>query len=498
MNPMAHAPTKIKKAGYKAKCPAHDDLGVAQPSLFLDWPFPTPIEIIPHGCHYLGAHPGELAAWASRSDLGLQLYREILRTTEALGPIPVDPQMWSSSRRPAHVIRSALQRFKDVGILREGKDLYWLQAIPTNWDLLTDGHIDGNPVKAKLGQVLALWGPMSKVALTRRAGLRNGILQGELWHWCQRIMANTTLCPTRDMAQAAVAESGLNPALWEQVIDTFGPQFCIIWARQWEAYVEEHQIQNPDGFIWKMIQKRDYRLPAPKKTPNTAKTQSQGTVVKSQGTGSQSQGTGAAISGDSCEISGDSFQGGRPYIENKRSPKRNGESSESCNLRGQVPAQLRTDDDMSNEQIAKDLRVRFLCGKSGVYKMLQTVQDRTRLDLKLRHLDAYLETQNLPAIRNPGGFVLSQLAETPGADPLWDFAEQAEHTGTAVEATPEDLDRLQACGLGTADDNVVAIQMNDRFGMHYRRMDMVWTKELVGQIRHDAKTTGEPSHTDSA
>ena len=132
--------------------------------------------------------------------------------------------------------------------------------------------------------------------------------------------------------------------------------------------------------------------------------------------------------------------------------------------------------------------------------MLQKVQDRTRLDLKLRHLDAYLETQNLPAIRNPGGFVLSQLKEpTPGTeDPLWEFAQQAEHTGTDFEATPEDLDRLQACGLGVADDNVVAIQMNDRFGMHYRRLDMVWTKELVGQIRHDAKTTGEPSRTDSA
>ena len=35
--------------------------------------------------------------------------------------------------------------------------------------------------------------------------------------------------------------------------------------------------------------------------------------------------------------------------------------------------------------------------------MLQKVQDRTRLDLKLRHLDAYLDTQNRPAIRNPGG-----------------------------------------------------------------------------------------------
>ena len=129
--------------------------------------------------------------------------------------------------------------------------------------------------------------------------------------------------------------------------------------------------------------------------------------------------------------------------------------------------------------------------------MLKTIQDRTRLELKLRHLAAYLETQNRPAIRNPGGFVLSQLAETPGADPLWDFAQQAEHTGTDFEATPEDLDRLRACGLGVADDNVVAIQMNDRFGFDYRRLDICWTKELVGQIRHDAKTTGDPSHTES-
>ena len=86
--------------------------------------------------------------------------------------------------------------------------------------------------------------------------------------------------------------------------------------------------------------------------------------------------------------------------------------------------------------------------------------------------NSHISIQNLQAIRNPRGFVLSQLAETPGADPLWDFAQQAEHTGTAVETTPEDLNRLRACGLGVADDNVVAIQMNDRFGMHYRRMDM--------------------------
>ena len=467
-------------------------LGVTQPSLFLDWKFSTPLEIIPRGCHYLGAHPGELRAWASRSDLGLQLYREILRTTEALGPLPVDPKTWGSNRRSAHAIRLALQRFEKVGILRRAKDLYWLQAIPSNWDLLTDGHIDGHPVKAKLGQVLALWGPMSKVALTRRAGLRNGILQGELWHWCQRIMANTKLCPTREMAQAAVAESGLAPALWEQVIDTFGPQFCITWARQWEAYVEEHQIQNPDGFLWKMIQYRDCRLPAPKKTANTAKVESQGTALESQGTGDR-------ISGDRFEISGDRFQRGIPYIENKRSPQRTEDQSSDSpapNLTRQ-PAPDMNDDDIANGQLVEELHSRFDCGKPGIYSMLQKVQDRTRLDLKLRHLDAYLETQNLPAIRNPGGFVLSQLAETPGADPLWDFAQQAEHTGTDFEATPEDLDRLRACGLGVADDNVVAIQMNDRFGIHYRRLDMVWTQELVGQIRHDAKTTGEPSHTES-
>ena len=79
--------------------------------------------------------------------------------------------MWSSSKRPAHAIRLTLQRFKDVGILRQVRDFYWLQAIPANWDLLTDGHIDGNPVKAKLGQVLALWGPMSKVAPDPPGGL---------------------------------------------------------------------------------------------------------------------------------------------------------------------------------------------------------------------------------------------------------------------------------------------------------------------------------------
>ena len=474
-------------------------IGVTQPSLFLDWPFPTPIETIPRGCHYLGARPGELAAWASRSDLGLQLYREILRTTEALGPIPVDPQMWSSSKRPAHVIRSALQRFKDVGMLRQVRDLYWLQAIPANWDLLTDGHIDGNPVKAKLGQVLALWGPLPKRPLTRRAGLDHGILQGELWHWCQCIMANTTLCPTREMAQAAVAAAGLKPALWELVIDTFGPQFAITWARQWEAYVEEHQLQNPEGFLWKMIQHRDCRLPATN-TANSAKVESHKTPSKSHKTPLKSHKTLFEISQDTSEISQDTFQGSTPIYRNKRSPQRTEDQSSDSpapNLTRQ-PAPDMNDDDIANGQLVEDLHVRFLCGKPGIYSMLQKVQDRTRLDLKLRHLDAYLETQNLPAIRNPGGFVLSQLAETPGADPLWDFAQQAEHTGTAVETTPEDLDRLRACGLGVADDNVVAIQMNDRFGMHYRRLDVVWTKELVGQIRHDAKTTGEPSRTDSA
>ena len=61
------------------------------------------------------------------------------------------------------------------------------------------------------------------------------------------------------------------------------------------------------------------------------------------------------------------------------------------------------DDDIANGQLVKELHSRFDCGKPGVYSMLQKVQDRTRLDLKLRHLDAYLETQNLPAIRNPGG-----------------------------------------------------------------------------------------------
>ena len=476
-------------------------LGVAQPSLFLDWPFPTPIETIPRGCHYLGARPGELAAWASRSDLGLQLYREILRTTEALGPIPVDPQMWSSSKRPAHVIRSALQRFKDVGMLRQVRDLYWLQAIPANWDLLTDGHIDGHPVKAKLGQVLALWGPLPKRPLTRRAGLDHGILQGELWHWCQHIMANTTLCPTREMAQAAVAAAGLKPALWELVINTFGPQFAITWARQWEAYVEEHQLQNPEGFLWKMIQHRDCRLPATN-TANSAKVKSHKTPLKSHKTPLKSHKTLFEISQDTSEISQDTFQGSTPIYRNKRIPQRTEDQSSDSpapNLTRQ-PAPDMNDDDIANGQLVEELHSRFDCGKPGVYSMLQKVQDRTRLDLKLRHLDAYLETQNLPAIRNPGGFVLSQLKEpTPGTeDPLWDFAQQAEHTGTDFEATPEDLDRLQACGLGVADDNVVAIQMNDRFGMHYRRLDMVWTKELVGQIRHDAKTTGEPSRTDSA
>ena len=202
-------------------------LGVTQPSLFLDWPFPTPIETIPRALPTTWAraqgswpHGPVGRIWACSCTVRFCALRK------ALGPIPVDPQMWSSSKRPAHVIRSALQRFKDVGMLRQVRDLYWLQAIPANWDLLTDGHIDGHPVKAKLGQVLALWGPMSKVALTRRAGLRNGILQGELWNWCQRIMANTKLCPTREMAQAAVAAAGLKPALWELVIDTFGPQFC--------------------------------------------------------------------------------------------------------------------------------------------------------------------------------------------------------------------------------------------------------------------------------
>ena len=200
----------------------------------------------------------------------------------------------------------------------------------------------------------------------------------------------------------------------------------------------------------------------------------------------QSQGTG-------LEISGDRFQGGIPYIENKRSPKRNGESSESCNLREQVPAQLRTDDDISNKQIAEDLHVRFVCGKPGVYGMLKTIQDRTRLELKLRHLAAYLETQNLPAIRNPGGFVLSQLKEPkPGTeDPLWEFAQQAEHTGTDFEATSEDLDRLQACGLGTADDVIVAQKMHDRYGFDYRRLDICWTPEMVAQLRRlSAKQIG--------
>ena len=459
-------------------------LGVAQPSLFLDWPFPTPLEIIPRDCHYLGAHPGELRAWASRSDLGLQLYREILRTTEALGPIPVDPQMWSSSKRPAHVIRLALQRFEKVGILRRAKGLYWLQAIPSSWDLLTDGHIDGNPVKAKLGQVLALWGPLPKRPLTRRAGLDHGILQGELWHWCQCIMANTTLCPTREMAQAAAAAAGLKPALWERVIDTFGPQFCITWARQWEAYVEEHQLQNPSGFLWKMSQDRDCRLPTTN-TANSTKVKSHKTPLKSHKTPLKSHKTLFEISQDTSEISQDTFQGSTPIYRNKRSPQRTEDQSSDSpapNLTRQ-PAPDMNDDDIANGQLVEELHSRFDCGKSGVYSMLQKVQDRSRLDLKLRHLDAYLETQNLQAIRNPGGFVLSQLAETPGADSLWDFALKAEHTGTAVESTPEDLDRLRACGLGVADDNVVAIQMNDCFGMHYRRMDMVWTKELVGQIR---------------
>ena len=476
-------------------------IGVTQPSLFLDWPFPTPLEIIPRGCHYLGAHPGELRAWASRSDLGLQLYREILRTTEALGPLPVDPKTWSSSSRSAHAIRLALQRFEKVGILRRAKDLYWLQAIPSNWDLLTDGHIDGHPVKAKLGQVLALWGPLPKRPLTHRAGLDHGILQSELWHWCQLVMGSPTLCPTREMAQAEVAAAGCKPAaLWERMIDTFGPQFAITWAQAWMEYVEAHKLQNPEGFLWKMIQHRDCRLPATN-TANSAKVESHKTPLESHKTPLESHKTLFGISQDTSGISQDTFQGSTPIYRNKRSPQRTEDQSSDSpapNLTRQ-PAPDMNDDDIANGQLVKELHSRFDCGKPGVYSMLQKVQDRTRLDLKLRHLDAYLETQNLPAIRNPGGFVLSQLKEpTPGTeDPLWEFAQQAEHTGTDFEATPEDLDRLRACGLGVADDVIVAQKMHDRYGFNYRRLDMVWTQELVGQIRHDAKTTGDLSHTES-
>ena len=87
-------------------------------------------------------------------------------------------------------------------------------------------------------------------------------------------------------------------------------------------------------------------------------------------------------------------------------------------------------------------------------------------------------------VNNNAGFLVKAI-ENEYDIPAPKDEQQVNSDPESVQAVqnPEVSKHLEECGLGTWSDMAVAVQMNDRYGYHYRQLGITWNAMRVQQYR---------------